>query len=143
VLSSQLLSESVLERPINPLYNTLNLSGGVAMTWVIDVLVPDEDFPEVACHLALQREFLSIEKTAHAVKVAVSKFEKYLKRVTVECQEVSLEEIEEVIAKSLNEFQGSKVVVELTKPVKGHIEVDGEIGRFEFDRIEFSVYSSD
>ena len=111
--------------------------------WTVDVLIPDEEFPEVACYLALQREFPSIEKTAHAVKVAVSKFEKYLKRVTVECQEVSLEEIEEAVAKSLNEFKGSKVVVELTRPVKGHIEVEGEIDRFEFDRIEFSVYPSD
>ena len=81
------------------------------MTWVIDVLVPNGDFPEVACCLAVQKEFPSIEKTAHAVKVAVSKFEKFLKRVTVEGQEVSLEEIEKAVVKSLNEFQGSKVVV--------------------------------
>jgi len=113
------------------------------MTWTVDVLVPDEEFPEVACYLAVQKEFPSIEKTAHAVKVAVSKFEKFLKRVTVEGQEVSLEEIEEAVAKSLNEFQGSKVVVELTKPVRGHVEVEGELDRFEFDRIEFSIYPSD
>ena len=111
--------------------------------WTVDVLIPDEEFPEVACYLALQREFPSIKKTAHAVKVAVSKFEKVLKRVTVEGQEVSLEEIEGAVVESLEQFQGSKVVVELVKPVRGHIEVDGEIDRFEFDRIEFSVYPSD
>jgi len=111
--------------------------------WSVDVLIPDEEFPEVACYLALQREFPSIEKTAHAVKVAVSKFEKVLKRVTVEGQEVSLEEIEEAVVESLEQFQGSKVVVELVKPVKGHVEVEGELEQFTFNRVEFSIYPSD